>query len=139
MIQVDRVSGAGFTMVETFIEGLDDFAGYQLQVQAKNENYIARCFDVSSGKRVEGPVLACTPDLITIIDSESGESGCPCDLELSREHISNALYGLVACMEIAKILGQFKGTVSLYKSRTLLFLKSTIKEVEVMHHTRASG
>jgi DUF917 family protein len=73
VIHVDRVSGAGFTTVETFIEGLDDFAGYQLQVQAKNENYIARCFDVSSGKRVEGPVLACTPDLITIIDSESGE------------------------------------------------------------------
>ena len=73
MIHVDRVSGAGFTTVEAFVEGLDDFAGYQLQVQAKNENYIARCFDVSSGKRVEGPVLACTPDLITIIDSESGE------------------------------------------------------------------
>ena len=76
VIRVDRVSGAGWTTVEAFVEGLDNFAGYQLQVQAKNENYIARCFDVSSGKRVEGPVLACTPDLITIIDSESGEHYC---------------------------------------------------------------
>ena len=73
VIRVDRVSGAGFTTVEVLIEGLDSFAGYQLSVQAKNENYVARCYDVSSGKKVEGPVLACTPDLITIIDSDTGE------------------------------------------------------------------
>lgn len=73
MIHVDRVSTVGFTTVESQIEGLDDFAGYQLKVQAKNENYIAQSFDVSSGRAVEGPVLACTPDLISIIDSDTGE------------------------------------------------------------------
>ena len=73
MIQVNRVSTVGFTTVESLIEGLDDFAGYQLKVQAKNENYIAQSFDVSSGKVVEGPVLATTPDLICIIDSDTGE------------------------------------------------------------------
>ena len=67
-----RVITVGFTTVESQIEGLDDFAGYQLKVQARNENYIAQSFDVSSGKAVEGPVLACTPDLICIIDSDTG-------------------------------------------------------------------
>lgn len=72
VIRVDRVSSVGFTTVESFVEGLDDFAGYQLKIEAKNENYIAQCFDVSSGKRVGGQVLACTPDLITIIDFDTG-------------------------------------------------------------------
>ena len=51
------------------MEGLDDYAGYQLRVLAKNENYIAQ--RVVDGRH--GEVLAVTPDLICIIDSDNGQ------------------------------------------------------------------
>ncbi len=69
VVSVDRENGAGFTKVVSVIEGLEGYAGYYVKVQAKNENYIAQTVD-SKGKEVE--MLACTPDLISIVDSNIG-------------------------------------------------------------------
>jgi len=50
--------------------GFESAPGRQLRVLAKNENYIAQqLVDGTPGK-----LLACTPDLISIIDSDSGEN-----------------------------------------------------------------
>ena len=51
------------------VEGLDEYAACKVQILAKNENYIARDFNAGSG---DTSVLACTPDLISIIDSDTG-------------------------------------------------------------------
>lgn len=71
VVGVVRESGAGFTRVTCVVEGLEDYAGYQIKIQAKNENYVARRVGVK-GEELE--VLACTPDLISIIDSNTGQS-----------------------------------------------------------------
>ena len=57
------------------VEGLDTFAGHEVKLQAKNEYYIARYLESGGGggRMVDGPVLACTPDLICVIDSDLGE------------------------------------------------------------------
>ncbi len=65
---MDRQSGAGFTTVVSVVEGLEAFAGYRVRVQAKNENYVA---EKLLGTK-EPEILACTPDLISLVDSESG-------------------------------------------------------------------
>lgn len=54
--------------METIVEGLNEYTGRQLRVLAKNENYIAQ--KMTNGAPQD--VLACTPDLITIIDSDTG-------------------------------------------------------------------
>ena len=66
-----RDSGAGFTRVTCVVEGLDDFIGHQIKIKAKNENYVAQKVGMK-GEELE--VLACTPDLISIIDSNTGQS-----------------------------------------------------------------
>lgn len=66
---------AGFTTIEALVEGLDEHAGHQLRVLAKNEYYIAQ--RVVNGDHRN--ILACTPDLICIIHSDSGW----CDVECS--------------------------------------------------------
>ena len=58
--------------MEVVVEGLEEYAGHQLRVLAKNENYIAQ--RVNNGENLE--VLACTPDLISIIDSDTGAFVC---------------------------------------------------------------
>ena len=69
---MDRDSGDGFTTVISMVEGLEEFAGYQVRVQAKNENYVAEKIG-SEGEPLE--VLACTPDLISVVVSDTGEQG----------------------------------------------------------------
>lgn len=54
--------------------GLDRYAGHQVRVRAKNEYYVAERMN-QRGERVED-VLACTPDLITIVDSDTGRESC---------------------------------------------------------------
>ena len=63
------MNGAGFTKVVSLVEGLEDFAGYQVRIQAKNENYVAE--KVCPNDTTE--ILACTPDLISIVDSGTGK------------------------------------------------------------------
>ncbi len=65
-----RESEAGFTRVLCTVEGLDDFAGYKVRIQAKNENYVVHKLGM---KEAELDLLACTPDLISIVDSNTGK------------------------------------------------------------------
>ena len=69
VISVQRATKGGFSTLETVVEGLDGYSGHQLRVLAKNENYIAQ--RIHNGALKE--VLACTPDLISIIDSNTGK------------------------------------------------------------------
>lgn len=52
------------------VEGLEEFAGHRVRIQAKNENYVAERMS-SKGEQLE--ILACTPDLISVVDSDTGE------------------------------------------------------------------
>ena len=67
---VDRSSAHGFTGSLVSVEGLGQFTGHMIRVTAKNENLLAQQLlpDGSMGK-----LLACTPDLIALIDSDTGE------------------------------------------------------------------
>lgn len=61
---------AGFNTVVSMVEGLEEFAGHQVRIQAKNENYVAERVGFK-GEQLE--ILACTPDLISVVDSDTGE------------------------------------------------------------------
>ena len=61
---VQRRTVGGFARGEAHFEGLDGCAGRQLTLEFQNEHLIAR-----SGDRV----LASVPDLISVLDAESGE------------------------------------------------------------------
>lgn len=69
VVSVDRSTSAGFTTVVSVVEGLDKFAGHLVRIKAKNENYIAESVDA---KGTEIDTLACTPDLISVVDSNTG-------------------------------------------------------------------
>ena len=69
VIGVAKKSEAGFTGVICTVEGLEEYIGHQVRVQAKNENYVVHKLDV---KGEELDMLACTPDLISILDSNTG-------------------------------------------------------------------
>ncbi len=62
---VDRKTVAGFARVESRIDGLDGEAGVSLTLYTQNEHLAA----TSS----EGGVLATTPDLIIVLDLETGD------------------------------------------------------------------
>ena len=70
-MSVDRKSGGGFTRIVSVVEGLEEFSGFQVRVQAKNENYVAERIADCKGETTP-QVLACTPDLISIVDSNTG-------------------------------------------------------------------
>ena len=72
VVKLDRVLDAGFNSVVTVVEGLDEFSGHQVKLIAKNEFYIARIVGGTGRVVTDGPVLACTPDLICVIDSDKG-------------------------------------------------------------------
>ena len=75
---VVRVTEGGFGRVEAIVEGLDSYRGHKVKVLAKNENYLVRCVEgteAGAGSGNDGAVLACTPDLICVVDSETGMYG----------------------------------------------------------------
>ncbi|MBA2596283.1 MAG: DUF917 domain-containing protein, partial [Chloroflexia bacterium] len=61
---VERRTVTGFARGEATITGIDAYAGRELRIAFQNEFLIARAGD---------DVLATTPDLITILDNETGE------------------------------------------------------------------
>ncbi len=61
---VERRTAAGFARGEAAIAGVDQFDGRELRIAFQNEFLLARAGD---------DVLATTPDLITILDDETGE------------------------------------------------------------------
>ena len=64
IVDVARRTVAGFVRGEVEIEGIDEWSGRTLSIGFQNELLIARAGD---------DVVATTPDLITILDSETGE------------------------------------------------------------------
>ena len=65
IIDVQRRTMHGWSIGDAVMEGTDEFTGSQMRVSFQNENLVA--FH-------EEDVVASVPDLITIIDAESGEA-----------------------------------------------------------------
>ena len=61
----------GFGRLEAVVEGLDLYRGHKVKVLAKNENYIVRYVEEEE-EEGDGAVMACTPDLICVVDSDTG-------------------------------------------------------------------
>ena len=80
----------GFGQLEAIVEGLDSYRGHKVKVLAKNENYLVRCVEGTEA------VLACTPDLICVVDSETGMYGdrtiCKITLLYSSPHLSSPVW-----------------------------------------------
>lgn len=64
IMDVSRRTEQGFARGEATFHGLDGDTGHELRVQFQNENLIARR---------DGVVVASVPDLITVLDAETGE------------------------------------------------------------------
>lgn len=74
VVDVDSRTEGGFTESLITIEGLEEFAGHSLKITAKNENLLAHQL-MPDGTL--GQLLACTPDLITVMDTDTGSSHSP--------------------------------------------------------------
>ena len=61
---VQRRTETGFARGEAVIAGVDEFDGQSLRIAFQNEFLVAQ---------TDNDVLATTPDLITILDDETGE------------------------------------------------------------------
>ena len=64
VVDVHRRTEGGFARAEVRIEGLHDDAGTTLRLQTQNEHLVAER---------DGQVLASVPDLIIVLDSETGQ------------------------------------------------------------------
>jgi len=69
LLDVQRKTTGGFARGELRVEGQDSYRGEWLHIAFQNENLIA--WDGSATAR--GTVLACVPDLICLIEAETGE------------------------------------------------------------------
>jgi DUF917 family protein len=65
IVDVQRRIERGWTLGEARLDGLDEFAGAEMLVQFQNENLVAFR---------DGQLSACVPDLITLIDADTGEA-----------------------------------------------------------------
>ncbi len=62
IVNVGRANIGGFARGEARIEGLDEYKGQSMTIRFQNENLVAE---------LNGKIVACVPDLICIIDSET--------------------------------------------------------------------
>jgi len=69
LLDVQRKTTGGFARGSLRIEGQDAYRGAWLHIAFQNENLIA--WDGSATER--GSVLACVPDLICLIETDTGE------------------------------------------------------------------
>ena len=81
MTDVIRVTEGGFSRIEAVVEGLDTYKGHKVKILAKNENYLVHYVESSDGgagddSGSDGAVMACTPDLICVVDSDTGKYIC---------------------------------------------------------------
>ena len=81
---VDRRTTAGFARGSLSIQALADYDGEQLAIEFQNENLIARR---------NGEIVCTVPDLICVVDSETGE---PVTTELLRYGLRVTVLGLPA-------------------------------------------
>jgi DUF917 family protein len=65
ILDVERRTEGGFAVGEATIDGTDDYEGRTLQLDFQNENLVAR--DSEEG------IVASVPDLITVLDGETGD------------------------------------------------------------------
>lgn len=65
IVDVERRTVGGFARGLARLEGVDDDAGRQFEIEFQNEFLIAR--------RTDGTPLCTTPDLITLLDADGGE------------------------------------------------------------------
>ncbi|WP_148235755.1 DUF917 domain-containing protein [Thermaerobacter marianensis] len=92
VVDVARRTVQGFARGAVRIEGLDAFEGQALEIEFQNEYLVARR-DGGSRQGGAGEVLACTPDLICIVDTETGE---PVATEVLRYGLRVSVLGLAA-------------------------------------------
>jgi DUF917 family protein len=64
IVDVRRRTEKGFAKGEAVIEGVDDYASQTLELHFQNENLVAK---------VDGEIVVSVPDLITVLDTETGE------------------------------------------------------------------
>lgn len=61
---VARRTEAGFAKGDAFIDGIDNYAGKKLELNFQNEHLAAT---------IDGEVVVCVPDLIAVLDLDTGE------------------------------------------------------------------
>lgn len=64
VVDVQRRTVAGFARGEAVMDGTGEYAGQRLQIQFQNEHLVAI---------LDGEIVVSVPDLITILDAETGE------------------------------------------------------------------
>jgi DUF917 family protein len=84
IVDVARWTTGGFARGRLEVEGFDTHKGQTLQIEFQNENLIARA---------NGDVIATVPDLICIVDSETGR---PISTEETRYGLRVSILGLPA-------------------------------------------
>ena len=92
VVDVARRTVQGFARGAVRIEGLGPFEGQGVTIEFQNEYLVARRVD-AGGPHEAGPLLACTPDLICIVDTETGE---PVATEVLRYGLRVSVLGLAA-------------------------------------------
>jgi DUF917 family protein len=65
IVDIDRRTQKGWSLGEVLMEGMDDFRGSRMSVRFQNENLVAFLDD---------RLVASVPDLITIIDEQTGQA-----------------------------------------------------------------
>jgi DUF917 family protein len=94
VLDVERRMTGGFARGVVVMEGFGDFAGRRLRVDFQNENLIAR-----DGA---GAVLAVVPDLICLVDSDTG---APLTTEVLRYGLRATAIGIPAPAELTTEVG----------------------------------
>jgi DUF917 family protein len=64
IVDVRRRTEKGFARGEAVMEGVDDYTSQTLELHFQNENLVAK---------VDGEIMVSVPDLITVLDTETGE------------------------------------------------------------------
>ncbi|MEZ4667363.1 MAG: DUF917 domain-containing protein [Anaerolineae bacterium] len=64
LTDIQRRTVAGFARGEAYLDGIGEDAGSQMKIQFQNENLMAER---------DGTIIACVPDLITMVEEDTGE------------------------------------------------------------------
>lgn len=64
IVDVERSTAGGFVRGTAFFEGIEEYKNRKLEIDFQNENLVARCDD---------RVLASVPDLISVLDPDTGK------------------------------------------------------------------